>query len=77
MSEKPLSMDADEAHLMIQTSKKFSTTLLDGMWMRYLPHILKLKEIINERHIGDIQSNMPVMVKIYNGQRTLDCGQKN
>ena len=56
LCEKPFSMDADEAHLMIQTSKKFSTTLLDGMWMRYLPHILKLKEILNERHIGDIQS---------------------
>ena len=56
LCEKPFSMNADEAHLMIQTSKKLSTTLLDGMWMRYLPHILKLKEIINEGHIGDIQS---------------------
>ena len=56
LCEKPFSMNADEAYLMIQTSKKFSTTLLDGMWMRYLPHILRLKEILNEGHIGDIQS---------------------
>ena len=56
LCEKPFSMNADEAHLMIQTSKKSSTTLLDGMWMRYLPHILKLKEILNKGHIGDIQS---------------------
>jgi len=56
LCEKPFSMNADEAHLMIQASKKFSTTLLDGMWMRYLPHILRLKEILNEGHIGDIQS---------------------
>ena len=56
LCEKPFSMNADEAHLMIQASKKFSTTLLDGMWMRYLPHILRLKEILNEGHIGDMQS---------------------
>ena len=56
LCEKPFSMNSEESRLMIQTSKENSTALLDGMWMRYLPHILKLKEILNENHIGHIQS---------------------
>ncbi|MFL3013754.1 MAG: Gfo/Idh/MocA family protein [Candidatus Neomarinimicrobiota bacterium] len=56
LCEKPFSISSDESQLMIRASKKHSTTLLDGMWMRYLPHIQKLKEILKENRIGDIQS---------------------
>ena len=54
LCEKPFSMNSDESQLMIRTSKKHSTTLLDGMWMRYLPHIQKLKE---RNKVKDIQEN--------------------
>ena len=56
LCEKPLAMNYDEAFSMISSSKQNSTTLLDGMWMRYLPHIDTLKKLLTEKKIGNIES---------------------
>ena len=41
---------------MISSSKQNSTTVLDGMWTRYLPHIKTLKKLLSEEKIGNIES---------------------
>ncbi|MDA9946383.1 Gfo/Idh/MocA family oxidoreductase [Candidatus Marinimicrobia bacterium] len=56
LCEKPFAMNYDEAFSMISASKQYSTTLLDGMWMRYLPHIKTLKRLLSEEKIGNIES---------------------
>lgn len=56
LCEKPFAMNLDEALSMIYTSEQNATTLLDGMWMRYLPHIQTLRKILSEDKIGNIES---------------------
>ena len=56
LCEKPFAMNFEEANQMIKQSKKNSTALLDGMWMRYLPHITKLRELLSNDAIGNIES---------------------
>ena len=56
LCEKPFAMNFEEANKMIECSKLNSTTLLDGMWMRYLPHIAKLKNLLSKNTIGKVES---------------------
>ncbi len=56
LCEKPFAMNYKEASRMIECSKINSTALLDGMWMRYLPHITKLKDLLSKNTIGKIES---------------------
>ena len=56
LCEKPFAINSTEAKLMVKTSAKNNTTLLDGMWMRYLPHVEKIRQIISDGTIGNIES---------------------
>lgn len=56
LCEKPFAMNFEEANKMIECSKLNSTALLDGMWMRYLPHIAKLKDLLSKKTIGKVES---------------------
>tara|TARA_B100000427_G_scaffold315163_1_gene308996 strand:+ start:2153 stop:3127 length:975 start_codon:yes stop_codon:yes gene_type:complete len=56
LCEKPFAMDLQETEHMIAASKENNTALLEGMWMRYLPHMKFLKKILKENHIGKIHS---------------------
>ena len=56
LCEKPIAMDTKEIVSMIQSSKDNTTAFLEGMWMRYLPHIEYVKKIIDQNKIGEIQS---------------------
>ena len=56
LCEKPFSMNRKEAELMVKTSEDNRVALLEGMWMRYLPHINIILKVISEGTIGDIES---------------------
>tara|TARA_B100001287_G_scaffold106718_1_gene89899 strand:- start:745 stop:1731 length:987 start_codon:yes stop_codon:yes gene_type:complete len=56
LCEKPFAMNFEETNRMIECSRMNSTALLDGMWMRYLPHIIKLKDLLSKNAIGNIES---------------------
>ena len=56
LCEKPFAMNQAEANSMVEYSKTNNTTLLEGMWTRYLPHIDKIRELLNNNIIGQIQS---------------------
>ncbi len=56
LCEKPVAMNAKEIVSMVKSSKDNNTTFLEGMWMRYLPHIEYVNHIIHENMIGSIQS---------------------
>ena len=56
LCEKPFSMNLKEAKQMVKASADNNTALLDAMWMRYLPHIEKICNIISDGTIGNIES---------------------
>ena len=56
LCEKPFAMNLKETKQMIHASIENNTALLEGMWMRYLPHIKFLNQVLNEGHIGKIHS---------------------
>ena len=56
LCEKPFAMNLEEVKSMVESSEANNTTLLEGMWTRYLPHIKKVKQILEEDAIGKIES---------------------
>ncbi len=56
LCEKPFAMNTKEAMAMVNASQKHNTTLLEGMWTRYLPHIKFINNILKEKKIGTIQT---------------------
>ena len=56
LCEKPIAMNTKETISMVQSSKDNNTAFLEGMWMRYLPHIEYVKKVIDENKIGKIES---------------------
>ena len=49
-------MDRKEADLMVKASERNGVALLEGMWTRYLPHISRIRNLISEGTIGNIES---------------------
>tara|TARA_Y100000768_G_scaffold3649_1_gene2635 strand:+ start:460 stop:1443 length:984 start_codon:yes stop_codon:yes gene_type:complete len=56
LCEKPFAMNLEEVKSMVESSERNNATLLEGMWTRYLPHIEKVKQILEEDTIGKIES---------------------
>ena len=46
LCEKPFAMNLKETKQMVHASIKNNTALLEGMWMRYLPHVKFLRAFI-------------------------------
>jgi predicted dehydrogenase len=56
LCEKPLAMNAVQVTEMIACAKRNNTFLMEAMWTRFLPTILKVLEIINLGTIGAIKT---------------------
>lgn len=54
LCEKPFTLNASEAEACIRVAKEKNLFLMEAIWMRFIPAILKLQEIINEGKIGDV-----------------------
>ncbi len=56
LSEKPFTINASQAEQLITKAKREGIFLMEGMWTRFLPCVVKLREMIhNERIIGKIR----------------------
>jgi dihydrodiol dehydrogenase / D-xylose 1-dehydrogenase (NADP) len=53
--EKPLTVNAKQAEELITLAREKNVFLMEAMWMRYNPNIIKLKELINEGRIGQVK----------------------
>jgi dihydrodiol dehydrogenase / D-xylose 1-dehydrogenase (NADP) len=53
--EKPLTINAEQAEELITIARQNNVFLMEAMWMRFNPNIIKLKELINEGSIGDVK----------------------
>lgn len=64
LCEKPFAVNSREAELMIETARQRNLALMEAMWTRFLPHIKKVREILNSGAIGEI-----ISVEADHGQR--------
>lgn len=54
LCEKPFAINAKEALDMIKLARKKNLFLMEAMWARFNPALVKLREILAKRLIGDI-----------------------
>lgn len=53
--EKPFTINAEEASRVIEKARAEGLFLMEAMWSRYLPSIIKLRELLVENTIGNVQ----------------------
>lgn len=56
LCEKPLTINAEQCNHLIEVSHKNNVFLMEGMWIRFLPSLKHVIEIIEKGMIGDIIS---------------------
>jgi predicted dehydrogenase len=55
LCEKPFAINAMEAAEMIAAARGAKRALMEAMWMRFMPSMLKVRELVGEGEIGDIR----------------------
>ncbi len=67
LTEKPFTINAKEAEAVIQKAREKKLFLLEAMWTRYLPPMVRLREMLAEGVIGDprwIEANFGFRINI-------------
>lgn len=54
LCEKPMGVNQDEVKKMIAAAQKNNVFLMEALWTRFNPSIRKIKELVDEKKIGDI-----------------------
>ena len=55
LCEKPFTINAEEAEEVIELARKKNLFLMEAMWTRYIPAIIKLRELLDRKVIGNVQ----------------------
>jgi len=55
LCEKPFTINADEAKAVIDLARTKKLFIMEAMWTRYFPAVVKLRELLAENIIGDVQ----------------------
>ncbi len=55
LCEKPLTMNAAETRQLIELAKNKNLFLMEGIWMRFFPAMVELRQLLADGDIGDIQ----------------------
>jgi dihydrodiol dehydrogenase / D-xylose 1-dehydrogenase (NADP) len=55
LCEKPFTMDANEAEELVKAARESKLFLMEAMWTRFLPAIVKVREWLSQGLIGDIR----------------------
>lgn len=56
LCEKPLGINQKQVKGMIQTAKENKCLLMEAMWTLFFPAVIKVKELVNSKHYGRINS---------------------
>ena len=54
--EKPFTVTGDQAAALVELAESSGLVLLEAMWTRYLPHMVRLREIIAAGTIGEVRT---------------------
>ena len=55
LCEKPFAINAGQAQSMIATARERGVFLMEAMWTRFLPHMVRLRELLAEGVIGEVR----------------------
>lgn len=53
--EKAFTVNAAEARDLVAAARARGTFLMEAMWMRFLPHMVRVRELIAEGAVGDVR----------------------
>ena len=56
LCEKAFAINSRQAIEMIKTAKERKVFLMEALWTKFLPHFKKLRELLQQRTLGDIKS---------------------
>ena len=56
LCEKPFSINSVEAKKMLKVASENNLLIMEAMWTRFLPHISKVRKIIDDNILGEIKS---------------------
>lgn len=54
--EKPFTMDAAEARELVELAASKNLVILEAMWTRWLPHMVRIREILAEGLLGEVRT---------------------
>lgn len=54
--EKPFTMDAAEARELVDLAASKGLVVLEAMWTRWLPHMVRIREILGQGLLGDVRT---------------------
>ena len=54
--EKPFAMNAGEARRMVAAAREAGVFCMEAMWTRFLPHTIKIRELVTDGVLGDIRT---------------------
>lgn len=52
--EKPFTMDAAEATALVEAARARGVLLMEAMWTRFLPHMVRLRELLTSGALGEV-----------------------
>ncbi|MGL4611699.1 MAG: Gfo/Idh/MocA family protein [Trueperaceae bacterium] len=55
LCEKPFAINAKEALEMIALARQKKVFLMEAMWSRFLPHMVKVRELLAQDTLGDVR----------------------
>jgi len=55
LCEKPFTINAGEAKVVIDVARQRDVFLMEAMWTRYVPAVVRARKLINEGAIGDVR----------------------
>jgi predicted dehydrogenase len=56
LCEKPFALSVEDTDAMIEVARSKDLLLMEAMWTRYLPHMIRIREIIASGILGEIVS---------------------
>jgi predicted dehydrogenase len=54
--EKPFTINAAEAQKVVDVAERRGLVALEAMWTRFLPHMIRIREIVASRTLGEVRS---------------------
>jgi len=55
LSEKPLTMNAQQSEEVMKVAREKKLLYMEGMWTRFFPAMIKLRQLIQDGTLGDIK----------------------
>jgi len=55
LCEKPFSMNTEELKELVECARLYKQPVMEGMWTRFMPAIVRLRELLKDKVIGDVQ----------------------